>query len=192
MTARRTPYIPQRRTIFIGCEGRSEVGYAALLQDLLRSAEHAVHLDLYDLGHGGDPLGRIEMAVRRLASLQRRRTAPRERFVLLDSDQVSREPHRAERARQLASENHIAIVWQSPCHKAMLLRHLLGLAQHRPPDTRGAEQALAREWPDYRKPMSAANLARRLDGDALVRAARVEPELRALLTCLGLIDATAY
>lgn len=163
-----------------------------MLQDLLRSADHAVHLELYDLGHGGDPLGRIKMAVGRLARLQRTRTAPRERFVLLDSDQVSHEPQRAEQARQMASENHIVIVWQSPCHEALLLRHLLGLADHRPPDTRGAELALTREWPDYRKPMSAANLARRLDGDAVARAARVEPELRALLLCLGLIDATAY
>ena len=65
MTRRRPPYIPLRRQIYIGCEGASEVGYAALLQDFARAAGLAVYLKIEELGPGaGDPLARIEMAVR--------------------------------------------------------------------------------------------------------------------------------
>lgn len=35
MIRRRAPYIPLRRQIYIGCEGASEVSYAAFLRDLV-------------------------------------------------------------------------------------------------------------------------------------------------------------
>jgi hypothetical protein len=38
MMRRRPPHIPLRQQIYIGCEGVSEVGYAALLQDLVNEA----------------------------------------------------------------------------------------------------------------------------------------------------------
>ena len=40
----RRAYIPQRRPIFVGCEGESEQGYAGFLQDLVREADLSVHL----------------------------------------------------------------------------------------------------------------------------------------------------
>ena len=49
MNRRRPPYIQQRRPVFIGCEGASEVGYAGLLQDLLRDASLPVHLVIENL-----------------------------------------------------------------------------------------------------------------------------------------------
>jgi hypothetical protein len=187
MTRRRPPHIPQRRPVYIGCEGASEAGYAQFLQDLLRAANQPVHLIVQDLGPGaGDPLARIEMAVRRLTRLKSNREAPNDRFVLLDDDQAQRHRQRAETAKQLARDNGIIIVWQRPCFEAVLLRHLDGRAAHRPPDTLGAEQALVRDWPDYSKPMNRLELARRLDRAAVRRAAAVEPELNTLLKCIGL------
>lgn len=188
MTRRRPPFIPQRRPVYIGCEGVSEVSYAGFLQDLLREAGLPVHLVVEELGPGaGDPLARVDMAVRRLAHLRRTRAAPAERFVLLDDDQAQRDPQRAERAQRTAAENDMVIVWQRPCFEAVLLRHLDGRATHRPPDTPGAGRALVRDWPEYRKPMTRFDLARRLDLAAVLRAAAVEPELDALLRCLGLL-----
>lgn len=185
---RRSSTIPQRRLVYIGCEGASEVSYAGLLQDMLRDASLAVHLVIEELGPGaGDPLDRIEMAVRRLAQLRRTRTAPVERFALVDADQAEREPQRAERARRVASEHNITIVWQSPCFEGLLLRHLEGHTTRRPPDTPQAGRALVRAWPDYRKPMPRTRLAQRIDRASVLRAASVEPELEALLRCLGLI-----
>lgn len=185
---RRAPHIPLRRPIYIGCEGASEVSYAGFLQDLIRDAALPVHLLIDELGPGtGDPQTRIEMAVRRLDQLRKKRTAPVERFALLDFDQAEANVPRADRARQLAAEHNIMIVWQRPCFEAVLLRHLPGLATHRPVDTQRAEQALLREWPEYEKPMTRAHLARRIDQAAVLRAAAVEPDINALLLCLGLL-----
>ena len=188
MSRRRPPYIELRRPVYIGCEGASEVGYAGFLQDLIRDANLPVYLHVDELGPGtGDPLSRIEMAVLRLKLLQRKRSAPAERFALLDFDQAERDPQRAERTRKLAADNGITILWQRPCFEAMLLRHLEGKAANRPPDTPGAVKALEKEWPEYKKPMTRANLARRIDRDAVLRAAGVEAELQALLRCIGVL-----
>ena len=188
MTGRRTPHIPQRRPVYVGCEGTSEVGYAGLLQDMLRDVDLPVHLVVEELGPGaGDPLARIEMAVSRLLHLGRTRTEPAQRFALLDSDQALGDPQRADRARRVAADNNILIVWQHTCFEAVLLRHLQNCATRQPPDTLEAGRALKREWPDYRKPMPRAALSRRIDRAAVLRAAAVEPELETFLRCLGLI-----
>lgn len=188
MTRRRPPFIEQRRPVYIGCEGASEAGYAGLLQDLIRDAGVPVHLHIDELGPGtGDPLSRIEMAVLRLKHLDQKRGAPNERFALLDFDQAERDPQRAERASRLATEHDIIIVWQHPCFEAVLLRHLEGKAGNRPPDTPGAIRALEREWTDYTKGMKRADLAKRIDHAAVVRAAGVEPNLAGLLRCIRLL-----
>jgi len=189
MTRRRFPFIPERRLVFVGCEGESEMAYAGLLQDMLMEAGLHVHLVVHDLGRGaGDPLARVQLAVQRLAHLQSTRIAPPQRFMLLDGDQAARDPARADRARHLAAQHHIAIVWQEPCFEALLLRHLPDCTTRRPPDTQEALRVLEREWPGYKKPLSRATLAGRIDRDAVRRAAGVERELRALLRCLGLED----
>lgn len=183
----RRPRIPQRRPVFVGCEGESETGYAGLLQDLLNAAGLPVHLVVENLGLGaGDPLSRIELAVRKIEHLRRTRTAPAERFVFLDHDQTEESPIRAQAARQRAKDCAISIVWQRPCFEALLLRHLPQCAAHRPPDTTEAKRALKREWSEYEKPMTRAELARRIDLAAVLRAAAVESELQALLGCIGL------
>ncbi len=188
MRRRLPPHIPVRRQIYIGCEGASEVGYAAVLQDLANAASLPVYLKIEELGPGaGDPLARIEMAVRRIELQRRKRTTPSASFALLDADQAVRDPQRADRARRVAEENGIAIIWQRPCFEAVLLRHLPDRTTHRPPATSRAIQALEREWPDYAKPLERAALARRLDLDAVLRAATVEPELAALLRVVGLL-----
>lgn len=188
MSRRRPPHIKLRRPVYIGCEGASEASYAGLLQDLIRDADLPVHLHIEELGPGtGDPLSRIEMAVLRLKLLQKKRSAPAERFALLDFDQAERDPQRAKRARKLAIGNRITILWQRPCFEAMLLRHLAGKAANRPLDTPRAVRVLEKEWPEYKKPMTRANLARRIDRDAVLRAAGVEADLQALLRCIGVL-----
>lgn len=166
------------------------MGYAAFLQDLLRSAALPVHITTKDLGQGaGDPLARVEMAVRHLAHLRSTRIAPEDRFILLDFDQVALHRQRAESARDLASENKITIIWQRPCFEALLLRHLPNCAARQPPSTLEARRALIKVWPDYQKPMARAALSSRIDHAAVLRAAAVEPELEDLIRNLGLIQA---
>lgn len=185
---RRVPHIPQRRVIYVGCEGSSEEGYARLLQEIAAAQGLGIHLKIDVLHPGaGDPLARMEMAVQRLERLRRTRGAPAERFIFLDFDQAARDPQRAQRAIQLAARHNISIVWQRPAFEATLLRHLPNRADRQPPDTPAALQALRREWPDYQKPMTARDLAARIDLGCVLRAAAVEPELQVFLRCLGLI-----
>jgi hypothetical protein len=180
MTRRRPPNIQLRRQIFVGCEGKSEAGYVALLQDFARTANLPIYLNIKELA-------RVEMAVRLIRQESATRIAPSASFVLLDEDQTVLAPARAETARQLAAQKNITIVWQLPCFEAVLLRHLPGCHTRRPPDTLGAGNALQGEWPEYAKPMDRAALARRLDLAAALQAAGVEPELAALLRAIGLL-----
>jgi hypothetical protein len=187
MTRRRAAQIRLRRQIFVGCEGKSEAGYVALLQDFARAANLPVYLNIKELAPGaGDPLARLEMAVRLIKHESVTRIAPSSSFVLLDEDQTVLAPARAETARQLATKKNITIIWQRPCFEAVLLRHLPGCHTRRPPDTLGAADALQGEWAGYAKPMDRAALARRLDPAAVLRAGDVEPELAALLRAIGL------
>lgn len=126
---RRPPHIPQKRLIYVGCEDASEAGYVALLQD---QAGLPIHLKIDDLGRGaGDPLARVEMAVRRIEEHSAKRIAPEASYLFLDTDQLALNRHRAEEAQRLADRNGITIVWQEPCFEAMLLRHMPGRADRR-------------------------------------------------------------
>lgn len=185
---KRRSSIPLRRPVFVGCEGESESGYAGLLQDLIREANVPVHLLIADLGIGaGDPFSRVEMAVRKLEQLRRTRTAPAERFILLDSDQTESDRNRTAAARNLAAQYDVQIVWQRPCFEAVILRHLPRCATRRPPNSPEAERALRREWADYEKPMARADLAKKIGLTSILQAADVEPELNAMLRCIGLL-----
>jgi hypothetical protein len=147
MTRRRPAHIPLRRQIFVGCEGKSEAGYVALLQDFAKSLNLPIYLNIKELAPGaGDPLARVEVAVRLIKQESDARLAPATSFMLLDEDQTVLAPARAETARQLAAQKNIRIVWQRPCFEPVLLRHLPGCHTRRPPDTPGADAALQREW----------------------------------------------
>jgi hypothetical protein len=179
---------PQRSPIFIGGEGRSEMGYADWLRNLVRDRGLPFHLELYDLGSGaGDPLSRIERAVERLAQLRRNREPFDRRYLFLDTDQLAAHKGRAEAAHRLAAANRLRVIWQDPTHEAFLLRHLPGCETKRPPDKRAADQALIREWEDYRKPCDAREIERRLDPDGACRVAAGLPVLGELLRFIKLM-----
>jgi hypothetical protein len=146
------------------------------------------HLELCDLGEGaGDPLSRIEMAIERLERLEKNRESFVKRYLFLDTDQLAEHAGRADQARRLAAENKITVIWQEPTHEAFLLRHLPGCGTRRPPDKRSADQALVREWADYRKPCTSKEIERRLDLEGVCRVARGLPELAELLHFVRLL-----
>lgn len=181
--------IQQRRRVFVGCEGESEQAYTALLARLVETARLAVYLDAVLLQPaGGDPLAIVERAAARAAEREQRHGDPYERrFVILDDDKLGQTPQRDQRIAGVAGDAGLRIIWQSPCHEAVLLRHLDGCAQLRPPSTSIAGQQLAARWPTYRKAMPAARLAERLNHAAIARAAAVEVELAELFRVIGLI-----
>ena len=172
--------IPQRRRVFVGCEGESEQGYVALLSRLLEERHRQVFLDAVLLG-GGDPLALVETARLRLRHRRERGDRYAARVIFLDSDQREISPERTAQAIDLAANLDLQLIWQEPCHEALLLRHFPDCERHRPPTTRLAGEQLLRLWPEYRKAMPAAPLAVRLDREAVLRAASVEAALAAFL-----------
>jgi hypothetical protein len=65
---------PQRRRIFLGCEGESEQGYGALLGRLLEAIRHDRYLHIVLLRPGGgDPLALVKLALRRIAEEEAKR-----------------------------------------------------------------------------------------------------------------------
>lgn len=184
MTRRRVMR-PQRRLIFFGCEGDGERAYGALLNDIAQTRGMPLAIRAHPLNPGaGDPLMLVRRAVQRLADERRRGTLFQVAAVLLDEDRCAQDPDLCRQARDLARQNDLFPIWQQPDHEAFLLRHLDGCHALRPP----AGTSLARlgqVWPEYRKPMTARELAARIDQTRVRQASTVEGGLNAFLAQIG-------
>jgi hypothetical protein len=182
------PSRPQRAPIFIGCEGESERSYVAFLGRLAEKAELAVHLDPVVLQPGGgDPLAIVERAEQRLFERRRKRqTAYSAQFVILDRDKWGQTPARDAQIASVAARAGLTLIWQDPCHEAVLLRHLEACAALRPPSTAIAAAELRQRWQGYSKPMDGAKLSQQLDHAALMRAIAVERDLALMIKAIGL------
>lgn len=185
---RRHPIIAPRTPVFVGCEGESEQAYGQVLNDILRERTRPFYLEVVNLSPGaGDPISRLQKAAQEIARRNRRRSEFKLAVVFLDSDQVDRDPKSRQQAERLAHQFAICIIWQQPCHEAFLLRHLLGFGDRRPPTSANAAATIKSNWPDYRKPMTRMQLARRIDLDGIRRAAAVEPSLSSFLHQITLL-----
>ena len=184
----RRQQIPQRRRVFLGCEGESERVYGAFLRSLLEEVRQDVHLDNVLLG-GGDPLTLVERSTGHITRSELTKGAPPYAFraLLLDSDLRGTDPSRDQRAINLAAVFSLRLIWQEPCYEALLLRHLPGCHTFRPTTSAVALTRLVQHWTGYEKGMPAAGLGQRLTHADVLRAAGVEPELQAFLTQIGFI-----
>ena len=117
---------------------------------------------------------------------QRRRAEFAFKAVLHDSDQVDNHPQRREMAENIGRVSGINIIWQFPCHEALLLRHFEGFERRRPATKLEIEALLRQVWPGYQKPITRVQIARMLSFAHVQRAARNEPALLALLRRIGL------
>ena len=82
---RRPPHIPQRRRIFLGCEGQGERGYGTLLARIAREVKIHVHIDARLLQPGaGDPRALVERAAQIIEHDGARREPFEIKAVLLD------------------------------------------------------------------------------------------------------------
>jgi RloB-like protein len=178
--------IRPRRRIFLGCEGESELGYVGVLQRFLDASGSHVHLDSVTLEPGGDPLALVERATQRAEQRERTHGSYEQHAVLLDADRLGQEPDRDARMEGLAKSRRITLLWQHPCHEALLLRHLPGCAQRRPPQSTEAIAELCRHWPEYEKGSSILQIRKRIGEQQIRQAMTVEPALRAFLNSLGI------
>jgi hypothetical protein len=179
--------IPQRKRIYLGCEGPSEQSYGKRLGEIADSV--GLHLwfdcDVLRPG-GGDPLALIQLAVKHIREKVSKRGPYVHRAVLLDNDKLSQSTDRDRQIQALVATHKLCLIWQIPCHEGLLLRHLPGQETARPVTSDLADQALKRAKPEYQKPMPARSLAAWIDRPALLRAASVETDLCAFLELIGL------
>ena len=184
---RRYGHRRQRRRIFVGCEGDSEVGYAAFIALLAEESDLAVHLDIRKC-RGGDPLAIVEAAVSELRVRRNRHGSYAARAIFLDADRRQDAPHRTARADRLLRDHGFHAIWSQPALEALLLKHVRGCERLEPATTALALRQLQDCWPGYRKGMTASELRAELDGAAVARAAVVVPALRAFLASFGLLS----
>jgi hypothetical protein len=177
--------VPRRLRIFFGCEGESERSYGAFLGQELQISGCHVHLDAVLLKTAGDPLALVELARRRVVENERRRGRYAFRAVLLDADRIGQTPVRDARIEPIATAARLRLIWQRPCHEALLLRHLDGCRNRQPPTSALAEQELKRHWPEYEKGQSAVRLRARLGARELRQVLEVEHDLASFLSDLG-------
>jgi hypothetical protein len=107
------------------------------------------------------------------------------RAALLDFDRLGEAPERDARIDGLAASRGLKLIWQRPCHEALLLRHLEGCRDRRPATPALGIAELARYWPGYAKGLSATRLAERINEIAVRQALGVEPELADFLASIG-------
>jgi RloB-like protein len=178
----------QRRPVFLGCEGLSEVGYGALIRDILNSQREDIHLDVKLLKPGGgDPLALLEIAESILIRARRQGGYVPYKLagILLDCDLLGKDKNRDKKAFKIAEENHIKLIWQNPCHEALLLRHIKNCETLQPSTNKAAFDRLKKEWPDYSKGMSKSKLEQLIAHDDILRAASVESDLKEFLISVG-------
>jgi len=184
---RRYGHRPQRPRIFVGCEGASEVGYAALIGILAEEARTLVHIDTRKC-HGGDPLAIVEAAIGELRMRGKRRGAYAAQAIFLDADRRRDAPDRSARADRLLRDHGFHPIWSQPTLEALLLKHIPGCERLEPATSTLALHQLQERWPGYRKGMAAKELRTEIDHDAVIRAAAVVPELRAFLVSIGFLS----
>lgn len=184
----RRSLIPQRRRIFVGCEGQSERGYIARIKDIVEGIHRTVHLDgqLLQPG-GGDHLALIQRAQTIIAREERIREPYVKKYIFLDADKLGADLQKDQQAVALAAALGATLIWQRPTHEAVLLRHLPNCDMRRPGSTTIALQQLANEWPNYAKPMTSMQLAEKIDFASVERVAKVERELAAFFIDIGLL-----
>lgn len=175
----------QRRRIFVGCEGESEIGYSAFIGHLAEEAGCAVHLDIRKC-RGGDPLAIVETAVRELHARVNRRGAFEAQMIFLDADRRSDAPARTANADRLLSQHRFHAIWSVPTLEALLLKHFRGHQRSKPATSALALRQLQGCWPEYHKGMTAQELRNKLDSAAVARAAAVVPALRRFLDTINL------
>lgn len=179
---RRPRIIQQRRRIFLGCEGESEQSYGVLLARLVEMHHRRVHIDAVVLQPGGgDPLAIVERAVEAMRRRAASNGAYAAQALLLDRDKLGLAPERDARIEGLALRHGFLLIWQEPCHEALLLRHLPGCGTLRPGSTERAAAELRARWPGYRKGLPAVQLGIRLTEAAVLQAASEDAALTALL-----------
>ena len=169
-----------KRPIFVACEGKSELGYIRWLNRLAGARDVPIAISGRDM-KGGDPEKMACKAVRVLQQVAGGPTTYLRRYLLLDCVRSAEARHKMERARRIAEENTISLIWQPICHECFLIKHFAETEDRKPPTAIACEATLRGVWPAYRKGLDATEYEKQLSIGHLSRARANLPDLDAFL-----------
>jgi len=173
-----------RARFFVAVEGDSEQSFVKWLQELSSEKNLHIHLDVFPLNGGGFK-SMLQKTVR-LHKQGCRKGAYQDRILIVDRDRAEQRDWSIKELRREAARHKITVCVQSPNHEGLLLR-MMPRMERVIPKAASAETRLKRLWPDYRKPENTLALWRKFSLDDLLRVARVDPDLKALLKTIGLM-----
>ena len=179
-----TKIIQQRKRIFIAGEGEGEQSFVKWLQRLSDQNGLHVHLDCQPLGGGGYKT----MLEKTVHECKRKGRSSAKSFILLvDSDRAERgdDGWSLLQLKQEASKHKINVCVQNPNQEGLLVRMMPG-NESLQPNIAKVQKQLRSIWPDYQKPVDAQTLASKFTLGDLLRVARVDLELKLLLSIIGL------
>lgn len=181
--------VKRRTRLFVGCEGESEQGYAALLQRFADERGAAIHAEPKVVTRAGDPLAIMKRAIE-IAKHGEKGSKPAysARFLMFDTDLIGQNPGRDAQIPGLVARSNFVLLRQNCCFEAFLLRHLDGHGNDEPPTAAIAEARLQAAWPQYKKGLSARELGSRISLEDVQRAAQNprNADFTQLLEAMGL------
>jgi len=181
------PSIPQRTRVFVGCEGESEQGYSRFVAAVTVDRGKPFAIDSHIL-KGGDPLSRIESAVKIIAQEMDKRGKYEFKFVFQDADQSGLDADRDRQAADLARKHDILMIWQEPDHEGFVLLHFDHTERRHPTTKAQSMAAVKKVWSSYEKASTAKQYASKLGLADLARAGQRHAGLNELLTALKLVE----
>jgi len=176
---------PQLKRVFLGCEGDSERSYGAWLQAVAEDYKLPVTVDTYpDTGGGDQPYHIIERCISEMDQREKRYGPYFSRAIILDSDNIDKNPDRNSAAIEQAQGKNVKVILQDFEHESFLLRHIPGHENTRPNKGEG-RAALKAAWPEYSRKFGKAQLYDRFGLEDLQRVCIVEPALRDFLRSIS-------
>lgn len=179
--------IRQRKRIYIAVEGEGEQAFIKFLQHLSDQNGLHIHLDCVPLSGGGYK-SMLKKAIHNRS--RRERNTAKDSILLVDGDRADKSDDgwTLEKLLSEATKKKFTVCLQNPNQEGLLLRMIPGNERLQPHATT-AHKLLQKEWDDYQKPTDAHTLKSKFSLEDLLRAARVDEELKRLLRIIGLLIA---
>ena len=174
-----------RTRYFLAVEGEGEQSFVKWLQQLSDENGLFVHLDCQPLNGGGYKT-MLKSALRYRQRNERKKA--KSSILLVDGDRAERDDGSSiSRLNQEVLKNKMHLCVQNPNQEGWLLRMMPG-KENIQPNSSDVQKQLKIAWQNYKKPIDARALAIRFSLNDLFRVARVDPELKSLLSIIGLLN----
>ncbi len=175
--------IIQRTPHFFSVEGEGEQSVIKWMQELSDQNGLHVHLDCEVLKGGGYKT-MLEGAIRYRKRKERQKA--KSSILLVDGDRAERDDGWSlAKLQQEAAKHKFTVCVQKPNLEGLLLRLMPG-KESLQPDRSNVQAQLRSAWPSYKKPADARMLSEKFTLADLIRVARVDNELKRLLSVIGL------